>query len=148
SSSSRHTRFSRDWSSDVCSSDLVSLKWSVRVVGAPVCQGVNGSGVAFTLETEDVAFAGITIANDGRGVVYRSHANTRSEYNVAGRLLPDNCQAGFDGFCIGEAGKDYTGGGSLDQIWFILAEDGDEDQVHYVHGGVVQELAPGTIGRR
>src|SRR5690606_39579909 len=30
SSRRRHTRFSRDWSSDVCSSDLVRLAWSYQ----------------------------------------------------------------------------------------------------------------------
>lgn len=128
---------------------LLPTDREVRIVGAPVCQGVNGSGVDLTVETEDVAFTGITIANQGRGVVYRARANIRSEYDVAGRLLPDNCQVGFDGFCIGQASTDYTGGQALDQIWFILSEDTDEEgQAHYVHGGVVQELAPGTIGRR
>src|SRR5690606_40952700 len=28
SSSRRHTRFSRDWSSDVCSSDLEEIRWT------------------------------------------------------------------------------------------------------------------------
>src|SRR5690606_40026224 len=38
----RHTRFSRDWSSDVCSSDLQPGKrHEIRVVGqAPVAKGV------------------------------------------------------------------------------------------------------------
>src|SRR5690606_39440915 len=34
----RHTRFSRDWSSDVCSSDLVhGGLWAVKELGIPVC---------------------------------------------------------------------------------------------------------------
>src|SRR5690606_40255842 len=40
SSRRRHTRFSRDWSSDVCSSDLPSLKGFLGVL-------VGFSGVAF-----------------------------------------------------------------------------------------------------
>src|SRR5690606_39338447 len=34
SSRRRHTSFSRDWSSDVCSSDLAWTKWLTRVVQA------------------------------------------------------------------------------------------------------------------
>src|SRR5215475_2148046 len=33
SSRRRHTRFSRDWSSDVCSSDLVGLGWTGGILG-------------------------------------------------------------------------------------------------------------------
>src|SRR5690606_40507969 len=32
SSRRRHTRFSRDWSSDVCSSDLTALNWLGEIV--------------------------------------------------------------------------------------------------------------------
>src|SRR5690606_40742705 len=32
----RHTRFSRDWSSDVCSSDLIDLAVNVRLQQTPV----------------------------------------------------------------------------------------------------------------
>src|SRR5690606_40064944 len=40
----RHTRFSRDWSSDVCSSDLdVGLGGGLRAVGG---DGLGGGGVA------------------------------------------------------------------------------------------------------
>src|SRR5690606_39296543 len=31
----RHTRFSRDWSSDVCSSDLKGGSFCMRIVGTP-----------------------------------------------------------------------------------------------------------------
>src|SRR5690606_38664046 len=40
SSRRRHTRFSRDWSSDVCSSDLAALE-----VGAPALLGQAGDAV-------------------------------------------------------------------------------------------------------
>src|SRR5690606_40067481 len=33
SSRRRHTRFSRDWSSDVCSSDLRQARWAARRLG-------------------------------------------------------------------------------------------------------------------
>src|SRR5436309_15848708 len=36
SSRRRHTRFSRDWSSDVCSSDLIIADIGTRVVGVDV----------------------------------------------------------------------------------------------------------------
>src|SRR5690606_41732431 len=44
SSRRRHTRFSRDWSSDVCSSDLFAVVWNP---GAE-CAGVRRSGSSTT----------------------------------------------------------------------------------------------------
>src|SRR5690606_39636476 len=41
--SRRHTRFSRDWSSDVCSSDLLLARWSKRGVAASAAAGVLGA---------------------------------------------------------------------------------------------------------
>jgi hypothetical protein len=122
---------------------LLPFEIKTRIVGAPVCQGIDQTGLQFTAETENVRFAAITESNEGRGVVYRRRANTSSDYDVAGRLLPGNCQVAFVGFCIGESGKDLTGGDMFDQQWFILP-----DQRGYIHGGVVQELAPGTIGQK
>src|SRR5699024_11712455 len=37
SSRRRHTRSKRDWSSDVCSSDLIPLQQIIRFHGFPVC---------------------------------------------------------------------------------------------------------------
>src|SRR5690606_40864673 len=52
----RHTRFSRDWSSDVCSSDL--LLWG-RLVGRLVIAGEVDSGAIFgPREVEVFQFAG------------------------------------------------------------------------------------------
>src|SRR3712207_1437842 len=44
SSRRRHTRYWRDWSSDVCSSDL-DEQLHVRVLGEGEAQGVRGVGV-------------------------------------------------------------------------------------------------------
>ena len=113
-----------------------------REIGAPVCQGVNAEGVVFTSKTRGNKYAAITVSNGGRGIVYRRRANTGSDRDVAGRLVPDNCQIGFEGFCIGEPIADATGGHISDQQWFILP-----DRLGYVSGAVVQELPPGTIDR-
>src|SRR5690606_39292756 len=48
----RHTRFSRDWSSDVCSSDLgaqndLALLFAQRNGGAPGLGAADGGGAAF-----------------------------------------------------------------------------------------------------
>src|SRR5207302_3826405 len=45
----RHTRFSRDWSSDVCSSDLVSAQRRSTVLGLVTAAGSLGSVVAAPL---------------------------------------------------------------------------------------------------
>src|SRR5690606_35400405 len=44
SSRRRHTRFSRDWSSDVCSSDLVLVDWTpVSVIAMTLAMGTENS---------------------------------------------------------------------------------------------------------
>jgi len=114
-----------------------------RVVGPPFCEGLDSEGRQFTAETEDVSFTAVTESNEGKGVVYRGVANTNSDFDVRGRLLPANCQVGFVGFCIGEALPDLSSSKApLDQQWFVLPKNQG-----YVHGGVVQELPPGTIGK-
>src|SRR5690606_40134368 len=53
SSRRRHTRFSRDWSSDVCSSDL-SMIHNVPLLG---------SGAYLSLQKEDVRWSGADVAD-------------------------------------------------------------------------------------
>src|SRR5690606_39703288 len=50
SSRRRHTRFSRDWSSDVCSSDLITLD--------AIASGFHFITAAIRVITTDVQFAG------------------------------------------------------------------------------------------
>src|SRR5690606_39830586 len=58
SSRRRHTRFSRDWSSDVCSSDLGgAISWSANpYVG--VTLGYNGGDISWSddIEVDDVNY--------------------------------------------------------------------------------------------
>ncbi len=123
-------------------SGRIPIQSFTSVVGAPICQGANSSGLRFTARTRNTSFAGITELNSGRGVPYRVRANTSSDYDVRGRLLPGNCQVGFTGFCIGEAVPDQSGGDLRDQIWFVLP-----DNAGLVSGAAVQEFAPGVIGK-
>lgn len=112
-------------------------------VGPPQCVRFEEDGDRVVAETENMRFAGIIEANGGRGVVYRSRANAQSDYEVEGRLLPANCQLGFVNFCIGQPLQDFTDlNGPWDQQWFLLP-----DGQGFLHGGVVQEFPPGTIGR-
>jgi hypothetical protein len=123
--------------------DALPVNLPTRVVGPPICEGLDTHGRQFTADTRGVRFTAITESNEGRGVVYRRVANTNSDFDVNGRLLPANCQVGFVGFCIGEALPDLSSSKApKDQQWFILP-----DNRGYVHGGVVQELPPGTIGQ-
>jgi hypothetical protein len=115
---------------------------TVRIVGPPQCVGRSEDG-QFDVETNDVPYAAIIEANEGRGVVVRREANAKSDYDVLGRLLPANCLVGFVGFCIGQGLEDLSNrAGPYDQQWFVLPDDRG-----VVHGGVVQELPPGTIGK-
>src|SRR5690606_40724046 len=62
----RHTRFSRDWSSDVCSSDLALLAWTVRP--RPGELKGSGEGVALLLlllAANEAVFGGLGIAPTG-----------------------------------------------------------------------------------
>lgn len=123
---------------------VVAPEPEVRLAGAPLCEAVSGEGKgrAFTADLDDGPYAALTESNEGRGVVYRGAANTGSDFDVRGRLLPPNCLVAFEGFCIGEPVVDLSDrDGPLDQQWFILPDDEG-----YVAGGVVQEIAPGTIG--
>src|SRR5690606_41856935 len=45
SSRRRHTRFSRDWSSDVCSSDLSTGTWRRLLVADELREGLHPSGL-------------------------------------------------------------------------------------------------------
>lgn len=116
-------------------SGAIRAEIPTRVVGPPVCEGLDSTGRQFEADTRHVNFTAITEANSGKGVVYRKAANTNSDFDVVGRLLPANCQVGFIGFCIGEPLPDLSNPSApLDQQWFILPKDRG-----YVHGGVVQE---------
>src|SRR5690606_41937293 len=64
SSRRRHTRFSRDWSSDVCSSDLVGLTLAAIALGgcgggepSGTDPGTAPTGIRFLAEGEDDGFA-------------------------------------------------------------------------------------------
>src|SRR5690606_40204250 len=48
----RHTRFSRDWSSDVCSSDLRTLKADKKTIMHSEIQ-INGSTIMYCEANED-----------------------------------------------------------------------------------------------
>jgi len=126
----------------IVSTGLTPIRIETRVVGAPVCQAASTKGLEFNAKIRGNKYTAITESNAGKGVVYRRQANTTSDYDVAGRLLPGNCQVGFTGFCIGQAVNDFSGGDAQDQQWFILPDDKG-----YVAGGVVQEIPPGTIGQ-
>lgn len=116
---------------------------TVTSVGPPQCVGFEENGGRFVPPTEGMTYTGIIEANEGRGVVYRRQANALSDYDVRGRLLPANCKLGFVGFCIGQPLQDFTNlQGPWEQQWFVLPEGKG-----FIHGGVVQEFAPGTIGK-
>lgn len=115
-----------------------------RLAGSALCEAVNSNGSQFVADVTDVEFAAVTESNHGRGVVIRSRPEFTSDYDILGRLLPASCLVGFDGFCIGAPVTDLSApDGPLDQLWFSLPDDEG-----FVAGGVVQEFAPGAIGRR
>src|SRR5439155_6620089 len=64
SSRRRHTRWPRDWSSDVCSSDLVAV--GALMIGAAVLSFSNGTGLWLFL-----AYLGFVMLSTGRGTTQR-----------------------------------------------------------------------------
>src|SRR5690606_40723661 len=93
SSRRRHTRFSRDWSSDVCSSDLIHF--SPRDGGLPACSvrtSARPSGSAFTKNNPSPRLPLWLIASSGNSVSpwSRSEEHTselQSRENLVCRLL-------------------------------------------------------------
>src|SRR5690606_40861223 len=71
SSRRRHTRFSRDWSSDVCSSDL-GERAVIEGVGATGCdlpEGFGQGGIAQERADGKGAAIGVVIEGAGRGIL-------------------------------------------------------------------------------
>src|SRR5690606_39592068 len=96
SSRRRHTRFSRDWSSDVCSSDLQELRRLIDDSGAigvvcadadvpAVTETLAGSSVRWTVSTSPLAFQ---TRNDPR--VFGRSEERRVGKECRSRWPPDN----------------------------------------------------------
>src|SRR5207302_3047848 len=77
SSRRRHTRFSRDWSSDVCSSDLVLEKYIKAVGGVAAIQNVSSR-----VESGTVTF--------GVGPVFRRSEERRVGKECRSRWSPEH----------------------------------------------------------
>src|SRR5690606_40476745 len=57
----RHTRFSRDWSSDVCSSDLLSLVAAVVIAVPAGVIAAKGSGRLAGVVTSAITLTGLSV---------------------------------------------------------------------------------------
>src|SRR5690606_31070565 len=80
----RHTRFSRDWSSDVCSSDLIAghgLKSTVN--GKDLLVGnfqlMNRFGIPYDVDPNSIVYTTIAVAYDNKFVGYITIADTIKE---------------------------------------------------------------------
>src|SRR5207302_5573364 len=79
----RHTRFSRDWSSDVCSSDLQEVTQE-RFLSTPQYEIVGASGPGHRREyTAEVTF-GDGISGKGRGRTKRDAEQMAAREALAG----------------------------------------------------------------
>src|SRR5207245_8101023 len=89
----RHTRCYRDWSSDVCSSDLIKLTCFVRNITIhhslsilKYGKAANGSLVWFVLShNEQEEFSGYTFIIEEAGVTDRYVMTVRSEERRVGK---------------------------------------------------------------
>src|SRR5690606_41056452 len=101
SSRRRHTRFSRDWSSDVCSSDLLNLKavklmLTAVAVGSLIVYPLSALGLVSiggkTLYVLGVLAGGAVFGLGFAIAGYRSEEHTselQSRENLVCRLLPE-----------------------------------------------------------
>src|SRR5690606_39370498 len=86
SSRRRHTRFSRDWSSDVCSSDLSSKLGNIYalMIGAATWIGIC-SAAYFVAKEEEFYMLAATVGLVMGGIQALSRATYRSEERRVGK---------------------------------------------------------------
>src|SRR5256884_4099470 len=120
SSRRRHTRCSRDWSSDVCSSDLLLEAWQEAVsvpsiqqvleengLGEPTPRGVGGAGVQaelFAREPEPQ----LVLPLEGCAAQFREPVSTGSEpLHIPERQRTVNSNAGGEEVGAAELGRGW-----------------------------------------
>src|SRR5438445_6365984 len=95
SSRRRHTRYWRDWSSDVCSSDLGSYFPIVHIQGDATINGVQGQGVLLVDGTLDIQggfqWFGVTIV---RGSLKTSGGGSTDAHFWGATMVQDSTVVG------------------------------------------------------
>src|SRR5215217_9264733 len=98
SSRRRHTRYWRDWSSDVCSSDLLhggpavsTINGSGTAIFGNTITGTNGPAIEINASATGTIVGGNTLSGNqadmiGAGMVYNSNAPPPKECPTAGVL--------------------------------------------------------------
>src|SRR3712207_7721218 len=103
SSRRRHTRYWRDWSSDVCSSDLVGLSQGPRQyrIGQQQSYGFRGRGVTVSMAERD----------EPTGALVRPYAvtrgRTRPRLEIALEALVETTNRGRSGANNGGTGNEH-----------------------------------------
>src|SRR5207249_9257477 len=88
SSRRRHTRSKRDWSSDVCSSDLIGIRGGAEIDRCPVEQGAQRAGTGACSEpgTDEATAIKLPAANEDQGAALaRGPWISRSEERRVGK---------------------------------------------------------------
>src|SRR5690606_40011754 len=89
----RHTRFSRDWSSDVCSSDLQYAEADIKHGGSGTRRSGSGVGLFAGLDVDRIGVAGLL--RDGRlggGFVLRVFHAFLEAFDRTAEILADVTQ--------------------------------------------------------
>src|SRR2546430_12539635 len=86
SSRRRHTRFDCDWSSDVCSSDLLPKGTLSMLMQLPAARGVRNAVLAdFGIPAEVLDYIGLTAEFDTRDAERALEGSGRSEERRVGK---------------------------------------------------------------
>src|SRR5712664_3758596 len=148
SSRRRHTRSDRDWSSDVCSSDLVSgvtISWSVLTGGGSVNAAssvTNASGIGrASCREKSVDLGGRRIIKKKRR---QRHAEVHLEENVETERLAAEEAGGNGGFFFFSSRRRHT---RSDRDWSSDVCSSDLRSVVASRAGLVTLTAPEAADR-
>src|SRR5690606_22309549 len=105
SSRRRHTRFSRDWSSDVCSSDLLTK--AKEFTGKNVIMALqNGGGIRETINAGPITV--------GEVITVLPFGNTLATMDVTGTELKEAFEISFSKYPLENGGFLHVAGGKVE----------------------------------
>src|SRR6266536_3700432 len=93
SSRRRHTRSTRDWSSDVCSSDLLAAALAAAVALSALAAGAGAAPAAPGAKVKKIAFFGFAAANSFAQATWKGVQDTAKKHGVQAKFFDPNFDA-------------------------------------------------------